>query len=111
MTTGTQSLTMLKGETFEQSFRWLDPDRNPIDVSNYTAEFVILTSRSDLTPILTVTDDAGITLDDQGYIIVTISRAVVDELDEARRYYFLRVTSPGGVATKLVRGRLRIEEP
>lgn len=81
----------------------------PQDLSVFTAKLQIRANAASGTVILELTQGAGITLDNTGKTItVALTGAQTAALPTSAMRYDLKLTSAGGVATRLAEGRVRI---
>ncbi len=87
---------------------WKDANGNPVDMTGYTAKMQI---RSDHTPTSTPYDvlgtaDGTIALGSNGAFAINVPAARTVRYNWGVGYYDLKVTSPSGVVTTLMSGRV-----
>lgn len=99
--------TVYVGTSFEREFRWLDEDKNPIDLTGWTANLLIGQQLAEAEMQLN-TDNGGITLTDQGQIIIALSPVQIGLLKPPVMFYNLDLVEPSGFIRRFMRGRLSV---
>ncbi len=92
--------------TFELTITWKDSAGTAINLSGYTARMQVRETYSSTTPIVSLTNGAGITLGGAaGTIAIVISATTTAALAAPfSGVYDLEIVSAGGVVTRLVQG-------
>ena len=105
-------LTIEQGATFKLTLIWKGEDKQPLDLTGYTAALQVREAytSSERLISLTTAPNGGITLTpDQGRIDVVIESAVTANLPAPKNgVYDLELTSPSGEITRLLEGKVRI---
>ena len=103
-----------RGATFIKTIIWKD-NGTPIDIGNYGAVFTIKPSPSSEEVILQIDSDS--TADDyiqiegmDGKMILNIDSTSTSELSFDLAYYDLKLTDENDIVTKLLRGRVTLNE-
>ncbi len=99
-----KNLVIDKGATFSLSVQYKNPDQTPIDLTGYTAEFV-MSKRGTRFPIILT---AVCSVDDQGYIVTKVSDEQTALIAENTYSYMLNVHAPGGDIYRLLTGDLKV---
>jgi hypothetical protein len=100
---------------------WLDPDLDPVDVTGYHAALMIRETKDSAEYLLYIDDVGpgegdtypilGITVGTtDGVFTIEVDADVTAALDFDYGVYDLKVTSPGGVATRLVEGEVYLNK-
>lgn len=97
-------LELVEGADFDETITWTI-DGDAVDLTDYTAELRIGTSGS---TDLTLDDTDGLTLGDDGTILVQVTDTQTDALPDGRLYYELDVTDGDGIVTRLLNGRANV---
>lgn len=99
-------ITINQGATFELTITWKDSAGTAINLSGYTARMQVRETYSSTTPIVSLTNGAGITLGGAaGTIAIVISATTTAALAAPfSGVYDLEIVSAGGVVTRLVQG-------
>lgn len=102
--------TIVQGETYALSIVWKTGDpAEPVDLTGHTAEMTLRIGSGPAT--LTLTEGEGITLGgDTGEVSATLTSEQTAGLTPRKYSRVLKVTSPGGIVSALVRGTLEILE-
>jgi hypothetical protein len=102
----TFNITINQGATFELTITWKDSAGTAIDLTGYTARMQVRETYSSTTPIVSLTNGAGITLGGAaGTIAIVISATTTAALAAPfSGVYDLEIVSAGGVVTRLVQG-------
>lgn len=109
MTTKT-NLSIQQGETYSVSFTWQESDGTPIDLSTYTAHMQVRRNYADADktdPVVDITDEDSITLDDEGNIFIVLTDDVTADIAAGTYVYDLELTNDGTV-TKLLTGTVNV---
>ena len=102
-----------QGAPFELVYTWTDDNGNPLNVTGYTAQFVVATDLVNKTQILLV-DSAGGGVENtsltvgttDGTFTVQAAAAATTAMTFIRGFYALIVQSPGDVVSKLLEGQV-----
>ena len=99
-------ITINQGATFELTITWKDSAGTAINLSGYTARMQVRETYSSTTPIVSLTNGAGITLGGSaGTIAIVISATTTAALTAPfSGVYDLELVSAGGVVTRLLQG-------
>ena len=99
-------ITINQGATFELTITWKDSAGTAINLTGYTARMQVRETYSSTTPIVSLTNGAGITLGGAaGTIAIVISATTTAALAAPfSGVYDLEIVSAGGVVTRLVQG-------
>jgi hypothetical protein len=102
----TFNITINQGATFELTITWKDSAGTAINLTGYTARMQVRETYSSTTPIVSLTNGAGITLGGAaGTIAIVISATTTAALAAPfSGVYDLEIVSAGGVVTRLVQG-------
>jgi hypothetical protein len=103
----TYEFTVYTGTSFEREFRWLDDSSTPIDLSGWTANMLIGQQLAEADMQLNISN-GGITLTDQGQIIITMSPIQTGLLKPPVAFYNLDLIEPSGFIRRFMRGRLSV---
>lgn len=97
-------LSAIRGDDFQRTFIWKDPEGEPIDLTGY----VVLFSVTDGDTTTNYTGGDGVTItEDEGRMDVLIEDDVTEEWGNDLTYR-LRVISSDDIVTTLARGRLAV---
>lgn len=109
---GTYDFQAGVGETFQQTCRWLDPDREPIDLTGWSARMQVRPFRDSTTVFASVstTDDGIVFDDDPGTFTITITDTVMDTMPPGTAFYDLEFIAPDGSVERLIRGRFIVRQ-
>jgi hypothetical protein len=99
--------TVYTGTSFEREFRWLDDNKNPIDLSGWTANLLIGQQLAEADMQLNV-GNGGVTLTSQGQIIITLTPVQTGLLKAPVAFYNLDLIEPSGFIRRFMRGRLSV---
>lgn len=102
----THTIELIRGDSFALTVRWLDADRDPIEISS--ARLQVRTKPDSRTALLTLTDGAGLELSAPGTIDVTITSEQSQELSSGA--WDLEATSVGDQVKTLVGGKFLVEK-
>jgi len=95
------------GDTLEMRFTWKDSLGNPFDLTGHTAALKIKVATTDPTPLLTLTNGAGITLGSAtDNLVAVITDAQTTTLGKGKYIYALELTDPSGKVNTLIVGSL-----
>ena len=110
MTTGKLDLAVPQGTTLSKQLTYRI-DGTPVNLTGYTARLVVRVKQSSTSSLLTLTNSAGLTLGGAaGTIAITISATQTAALPAGGLFYFLEITSGGGIVTRLVAGQLEVSK-
>lgn len=99
-----KNLVLDRGATFKQTFRFLDPDRQPYDLSDYTGWFrIIERGESEL-----VIKEVDLELDAEGNMSVYIPDEDTALLEVDINAYTLEIEDPDGDIQRLLFGQLQV---
>lgn len=99
--------TVYSGTSFQREFRWFDDAQVPIDLTGWTASMLIGQQLAEADMQLN-TDNGGITLTDQGQIIITMTPVQTGLLAPPLAFYNLDLNEPSGFIRRFMRGRLSV---
>jgi hypothetical protein len=100
---GTYDLTIKQGDSLVRTFKWLDVNKVPVDVSAYSALFHIYNPTT-LATILDISSTTGaITLSASGEIAMTITAVQTAALTFDFARFYLRLTT-GTTVKRLLEG-------
>lgn len=90
------TLSIFRGETFRRTFRYVDSDENPIDISNYTARMQIrATDDSDAVLHESTTENGDITISGPaGEVALKIQATDTADWTWVTGVYDLEIVSP-----------------
>ena len=100
-----KNLALDKGATFKQTFRFLDSERQPYDLSDYTGWFRIYERGTEEVLLLEVPLD----LDSEGNMSVYIPDEETELFEVLTRAYSLELEDPAGDIQRLLYGQLLIK--
>ncbi len=100
-------LSVYTGATFKREFKWLPDGTSGLDFTMWAASLYIGKPGA-RTPMLTLTNGAGITLTETGQIIVVISATQTAALEAGVLSYSLDLADAAGTVTRFLRGRLNV---
>lgn len=86
------------------------PDGTPVNLTGYTAAMQLRSYPNAPQAVLTLTTDAGITIDaEAGTLALHATNEQTAAVDEGSYYYDLEITAPGtGVITRLIQGQAEV---
>ncbi len=96
-----------KGATFRRTLVWRDAPDSPIDLTDYSANFLVEAARNGKwSEALSVSSPSGITITEvEGRLEVMLTDEQTGSLDEGHKYrHSLFVTAPNEDVTRLIRG-------
>lgn len=97
------------GATYTDQVEFRDSAGALVNLTGYTAAMKIRPTAESSTVSLSLTHSAGIALGGAaGTVTITITPAQTTALDSGNFVYDLKVTSAGGVATRLVEGTVTV---
>lgn len=97
------------GATYTDTITFRDSAGALVNLTGYTAAMKIRPTVESSTVSLSLTQASGLTLGGAaGTVLITISAAQSTALDSGNFVYDLKVTSAGGVATRLVEGTVTV---
>lgn len=99
-----KNLAIDKGATFNQTFRFLDSERQPYDLTSYTGWFRIYERGVAGEMILEV----PLVMDSEGNMEVYIADEETQLLDAELRAYTLEIEDPAGDIERLLFGQLQV---
>lgn len=104
-----KNFTLDQGSGFERQLTWRDARKQPVRLTDWLVEMLILRDGSD-EPLLTLTpENGGIVLDrPAGKIKFRLSDAQTSALNHDSVRYVLNVQAPGQFPQRLLRGRMTI---
>lgn len=110
MPAGKYDITIEQGATFSLVLSWKDSQGNPIDLTGYTAKMDVRRSYSSSDTLLSLrTNGEGIQIQElNGKINLSASAELTEKLPPVSAVYDLELTSPGGIVTRLLEGRVVI---
>jgi hypothetical protein len=102
----TFNITINQGATFELTITWKDSAGTAINLSGYTARMQVRETYASTSPIVSLTNGAGITLGGAaGTIAIVISATTTTALTAPfSGVYDLEIQSAAGVVTRLIQG-------
>ena len=105
--------TIVQGETWELNLLWSTTTdgttATPVNITGYTARMMIRQGYESSTPLISLTDTAGIALGGSaGTIKATLTSTQTAGLTAGKCVYDLELVSPAGVVTNIARGTLTI---
>ena len=96
------------GTTFKINIEYLNPDGTPINLSGYTAAFVIRKQGATTgTPLVSIT--TGFTFGN-GTLAFSVSDETTATWTFPLGYYTLTIESPSGDKTRLLQGVLKVDD-
>lgn len=97
------------GATYTDQVVFRDSAGALVNLTGYTAAMKIRPTKESSTVSLSLTHSAGLALGGAaGTVDITISAAQTTALDSGNFVYDLKVTSAGGVATRLIEGNVTV---
>lgn len=97
------------GATFVEEVTFLDSAGAPVNLTGYTAAMKIRPTAESDTVSLALTQASGLSLGGAaGTVLITITAAQTTALASGNFVYDLKVTSAGGVATRLIEGNVTV---
>lgn len=109
-------LTLEQGASFRLHLQWNQPNNPdgtpgpPIDLTGCTAHMEVKKAYADLTPLVNLTDTAGITLGaTTGTIDLVITDSDTAKMPSGRGVYDLVVFFPNGDAIRVLEGSVMIK--
>lgn len=109
MTPYEYDLTIYQGATFRLQFYWRDSDEVGIDLSGYTARMQVRASvRATTTMLELTTENGGITLGNDGGVLLFLSDEATAALTRRSGVYDLELEAGDGTVTRLLQGSVEI---
>lgn len=103
------NITVDQGATWTKSISWRDSNDQQYSLSNWTARMMVRRTYADndkKAPLVSLTDDSGITLSDSTYnIVITLTDEQTEDIPAGTYYYDLELISTSQDVTKLLRGK------
>ena len=99
-----KNLSLDKGATFDQQFRYMADDATPFDLTGWTATFKIYKLGDDATAL----SEAVCTTDADGWITASFTDEVTATMTLGKKAYGLEITSPDGEIHRLLYGQLDV---
>lgn len=91
------------------NFQWIQPNGNPVNITGYTASLQIRTSPLAKTAVLTLNNNAGLTITgNTGTIAVHATALQTAAITNGKYSYDLEITSDQGIVTRLVQGTVEV---
>jgi hypothetical protein len=105
------TITIEQGSTFSLSLNWTNSSDETIDLTSYSARMKGRADNESTTEIFSLTEASEITLaSSDPNVVITIPAATTANYDAPLLgVYDLELVSSGGVVTKILKGRLRID--
>ena len=108
MTPGKLNLICPQGATFSKSLTYEIGDI-PVDLSTFTASLQVRKTHSSKNPVIDInTQNGGITLDDEGIILLYVSDEETSLVPAGSYVYDLELASLNGDKIRLVEGKFEI---
>jgi hypothetical protein len=108
MTPGKLNLICPQGATFSKSLTYEIGDI-PVDLSTFTASLQVRKTHSSKNPVIDInTENNGITLDDEGIILLYVSDEETSLVPAGSYVYDLELASLNGDKIRLVEGKFEI---
>lgn len=114
MAAGNYDLLLERGATYQRAFirysREPDGSRGPVtDLTGYQARMMIREKYSSPTPILSLTEGAGLTVVGvEGKVLLTITAVQTTAITQSQGVYDLELFNLAGVVIRFLQGRVRI---
>ncbi len=108
---GTYNMTCNQGATFKRTITWLEPNKDPINLTGYTSRMQVRTAANAASTILELTtENSRITLGGTaGTVSMTVAANVTANLTPGLYVYDLEVVSGGGEVTRLIEGNFNVK--
>lgn len=99
-----------QGADFDLTVTWRDSNGTPIDLTGYTAALQIRrTVDAPDPPLVDLANGSGITLGGvAGTVDIAVPAADTRDFQPGGGVWDLELTSPGGVVTRLLQGRVKV---
>ena len=108
MTPGKLNLICPQGATFSKSLTYEIGDV-PVDLSTFTANLQVRKTHSSKNPVINInTENNGITLDDEGNIVLYVSDEDTSSVSAGSYVYDLELASLNGEKIRLIEGKFEI---
>jgi len=109
MSAAQYDLTIEQGATWTLELVWKDETGTPIPLTGYTAKLWIKSAYSS-TAEVQLSEASGISIDGpNGKLTATLTAAQTTALAAGAYVYDLKLTSPGGIATRLLEGDVEVK--
>ena len=101
-------LTMEKRAQFSKRVQWLDIDGNPVNLTGWTASWLVTKTQDDSEALFVFTESTGVTLAANGLIDIVIESDDVDSYDSIfnRAWHRLTLANGSAIPTRLFEGFL-----
>jgi hypothetical protein len=97
-----------QGATFRLQLAWKDGEGDPIDLTGYSARMQVRPRASSDQVLVALVSGDGITLGDDGSIVVLASAERTEAVAGKRAVYDLELESADGTVTRLIQGGVNI---
>lgn len=107
-----EPLTIYQGASFREHFTWTDENNTPVNLTGYSACMQARPTPESAQTLLTLTTaNGGIMLGAAaGTVLVQMSAAQTETLPTGGGHYDLELVAPDGAVTRLLMGRLYINQ-
>jgi hypothetical protein len=110
MAAGTYNFTVEQGTTLHLIFTWLQPNRDPEDVTDYSARMQIRETIGSASTIASFTDADALTVGDtDGVVTLDVDATETASWSFKKAVYDLELESPEGIVTRLVKGTIILD--
>lgn len=112
MAAATRDLIIDKGDYYEKSFIWQDSNRQPYDLTGYTARMQCRKTYKNTTKILDLTtENGGLAITAlEGKIEIIISDTITSAITDQMGVYDLELVDASGNPKKFIRGTIKFTE-
>lgn len=106
-------LDIYQGATFDKTYQWQDSNRDPVDLTGYTARMQIRSKHSAADYLLEITTEGTtskrvILGGTEGTYQITIASNITEAFDWGAGVYDLELVSPGGVVRRIQQGQVKV---
>ena len=112
MSAATRDLVIDKGEYYEHSFRWEDNNRQPYNLTGWTARMQCRkTFKSTSTILDLTTENGGLEITPlEGKITIIVTDTITEAITEAMGVYDLELIDTASKPKKFIRGTIKFPE-
>ena len=110
MAAGIYNFTIEQGSTFTRTFKYKDSTGTAIDLSNHAIRMQIRDSIGAPTPLLSITEDNGFSVDgtNTNEFTLTISATNTKDLTFNTAVYDIEIEDNANVVTRLLQGKIKL---